>query len=558
MYLDITVITARKVKITAELLGCFPNLLKIKCTSCDLDLRSFASCSKLIGLALSSCPVTTLDGIGVCSSLRKLRCSKTPLHSLGDIGLCKALCKLYILQHRLPSLEGLRGCSNLEELYCTDSQLGSLQGLEGCVNLLKLVCSRNRLSTTTGLESCVKLRYLRCSSNRLETLDGLECCLELEHLICPINSLTSLTCLNSPALKVLDCSNNRIRSINGTPSNLGTDSRYHPFFGRQAPSSLLTQVYPSLERLIIDGNWLPNLNGLHRFPALTHLDCNANYIDTIKHLAGAPLLTSLSCNRNRLVMLTGIEHCTLLETLVCSRNRLITLAGIEYCTSIQAIDCEYNQLQRLDQTVYLLHLRSIVFAGNPLATQTRQVRRALTRHSVYNNNQNVHDLSIQRSICESVLRLLLDPEPEFSFEDVLQSGLDEKTVQLLLEFCSDDNIYSVHLLTYTELLSYVWARIMRSEHRSELLAILAEQVSDAECKCATGRFNRTLSVLAGFCPDIVIEISDCSRIGAIIIAAKARTVPYSALAHRQLANRMLLEAGYGNEEIELWLDAIEE
>ncbi|CAH6420999.1 Hypothetical protein MVR_LOCUS232 [uncultured virus] len=99
---------------------------------------------------------------------------------------------------------------------------------------------------------------------------------------------------------------------------------------------------------------------------------------------------------------------------------------------------------------------------------------------------------------------------------------------------------------------------MRSEHKAQLLVILAEQVCDAECKCATGRFNRTLSVLAGFYPDIVIEISDSSRIGAIIIAAKGQAVPYSVQAHRQLALRMLLEAGYGSEEIEPWLEAIDE
>ncbi|CAH6421612.1 Hypothetical protein MVR_LOCUS295 [uncultured virus] len=103
---------------------------------------------------------------------------------------------------------------------------------------------------------------------------------------------------------------------------------------------------------------------------------------------------------------------------------------------------------------------------------------------------------------------------------------------------------------------YVWARISRSEHKHELIKILAEQVTDAECKCVTGRFNRTLSVLVGFYPDIVIEISDSSRIGAIIISIKEQLAKYNPVEHRRLASERLTEAGYDETTIEPWMDAI--
>ncbi|CAH6419927.1 Hypothetical protein MVR_LOCUS11 [uncultured virus] len=76
--------------------------------------------------------------------------------------------------------------------------------------------------------------------------------------------------------------------------------------------------------------------------------------------------------------------------------------------------------------------------------------------------------------------------------------------------------------------------------------------------CFTGRFNRTLSVLVGFYDDIMIGISDSSRIGAIIIAAKRQLDPYDPKAHRDLAQKELTEAGYGPAETEAWLDVIDE
>ncbi|CAH6420550.1 Hypothetical protein MVR_LOCUS162 [uncultured virus] len=186
------------------------------------------------------------------------------------------------------------------------------------------------------------------------------------------------------------------------------------------------------------------------------------------------------------------------------------------------------------------------------------VNRVNTDRSVYDDSQSVHNISIQKCVCESVQRLVRDPKPEFAVEMVIESGMDERAIRLLLEYCDDESIHSVHLLSFKELLSYVWARICRSEHKVELIRILGEQILDAECKCFTGRFNRTLSVLVGFYDDIIIEISDSSRIGAIIVVARDQTVPYSPAEHRRVANNLLIEAGYTDSDIQSWLEAIDD
>ena len=109
-----------------------------------------------------------------------------------------------------------------------------------------------------------------------------------------------------------------------------------------------------------------------------------------------------------------------------------------------------------------------------------------------------------------------------------------------------------------ELLSYVWKRIEKSIDKAELLKILEEQIIDSECECFTGRFNRTLSVLVGFYSDIKINISDQSRIGAIILNLKDKIIPYNIDIHKETAIKELTEAGYSKEEIEPWIGAIDE
>ncbi|CAH6420554.1 Hypothetical protein MVR_LOCUS163 [uncultured virus] len=139
---------------------------------------------------------------------------------------------------------------------------------------------------------------------------------------------------------------------------------------------------------------------------------------------------------------------------------------------------------------------------------------------------------------------------------VVESGMDERAIRLLLEYCDDESVHSAHLLSFKELLGYVWTRICRSEHKAELIKILGEQMCDSECKCFTGRINRLVSVLAGFDSDIVIEISDSSRIGAIILAVKEKVKPYDPVIHHELAHKLLIEAGYVEDEIQSWIDAI--
>ena len=429
-------------------------------------------------------------------------------------------------------------------------------------NLKRLSCWGNDLNTLKGIEVCTQLRYLNCCNNKLKSLKGIEG-LAITELHCADNLLQTLDCLPTEHLRTLFCGKNSLESLEGI--------------------SLCT----NLSKLGCYQCSLRSLAGIESLSKLIYIDCDYNELESLSQVASCINLEVLYCRTNRLTTLEGIEACTSLQALYCQHNRLTSLTGIESCIQLQSIACHNNDLTSLSPIAYLRDLRSIEYRNNAIVIQTPQIQRILDRiqanrdSSIYADNQNVHDSHVQKSVCDSVRNLLSDTKPTFSIEHVIESGgmrsacadrraddtesvvtrsmgsgLDTRAVRLLLEYCADETVHSIHNLTYAELLMYVWARICRSEHKAELLTILAEQLTDSECKCFTGRFNRTLSVLVGFYPDITITISDSSRISAIILAIRTRIEPYDPILHQQTAQSELMAAGYTLIEIQPWLDAI--
>lgn len=176
----------------------------------------------------------------------------------------------------------------------------------------------------------------------------------------------------------------------------------------------------------------------------------------------------------------------------------------------------------MNQIIYLERLEHIEYTNNPLNTLSIQMLRFLGKitsnyhSSVYLDKQNVHNPTIQKTVCESNQRLFADPKPEFGIQIIIDSNLSEHVKSRLIEYCEDKTIHSIHLLTYQDLLSYVWARITKSKNQEELFRILEKQIQDPECQYFTSRLNQTLSILIGFNEDIKMGISDNDRIGAIV------------------------------------------
>ena len=543
------------------------------------SLDGVQNLKKLRVIDCSNCPISSLKAISGLN-LEELYCCHRPgynmyysrlkgLSSLDGIQTSFNLRVLDCQGNNITSLVPLKGCRALEELNCSQCKLTSIDIISCFPFLTKLDCSRNFLRTICSIRNCPNLIELRCRFSGLNSLKGTEACTKLEVLDCSYNKLRTLkeiaVCIN---LRVMDAQNNQLRI-------LGDLSQLQNLTHLECQSNQLSSLDGignciNLTHLKIHFNDIASLTSLRLLNQLVHLKCDGNRLATLDGIQMCAHLTCLECFGNGLETLDGIQTCTQLTHLDCRSNRLASIEPVTMLTNLIRLGCENNQITSMEPVVYLRRLTNCTYHGNPIEVQSIRFERFIEQHrygrlaevTVYGNSQNVHDIAICKSVCKSLVALLSDPKPTFTTPELLSyvqaSDMSDRAKKLVTAYCADKCIHSVHRIRYEELLSYVWNRIIHSEHTSELVKILSQQICDSDGKCFTGRFNRTLSALVGFSPDIVIEISDSSRIGAIILAVRSRVIPYDAVIHQAQVLLALIEAGYDEETVQPWLDAIDE
>ncbi len=474
----------------------FDNVNIIKWRARELDKKVIDNFPNLHELVCGS-QITSLEPLSNCVNLRELLCSG----------------------NKITSLEPLSNCVNIRVLYCSNNQITSLEPLSNCVNLRELYCSGNKITSLEPLYNCVNLRVLYCSNNQITSLEPLSNCINLKNLFCHVNQIVSLESLSY-------CIN--------------------------------------LEEVYCYDNQIKLLKPLSNCTNLKELNCRRNEIKSLEPLSNCFNLRELYCGSNQIISLEPLSNCINLQELYCGNNQIKSLEPLHNCVNLQVLFCSNNQIISLEPLIYLRRLIEINYSDNPIEIPTIQIQRILNRidsnrkSSIYDDNQNVHDTEIQRTVCESIQNLLKDPKIDFTIDDVINSSLNKSTIESIIEYCQDQTVHSVHLITYQELFSLVWNRIQKSIHQSELIKILEEQIADSECKCFTGRFNRTLSVLVGFFDDIKINISDKSRISAIILNSRDKIIPYDSFKHKEAATKELIDAGYLESDFKDWIEAIED
>ena len=177
----------------------------------------------------------------------------------------------------------------------------------------------------------------------------------------------------------LYCQHNNLRSLPKYP-NLQSLYCYN---------NQLTKLpeYPNLHELYCSNNHLINLP---EYPNLKYLHCSYNQLTTLPKY---PNLQSLYCSNNQLNSLP--EYLNLLE-LICSNNQLTSLPNIHTWNNLEYIEYSNNPIENI-------HPRTMRFLEN----LRRKLRGENENNTIYNDNQNVHNHTIQSSIKESI-NVLLD------------------------------------------------------------------------------------------------------------------------------------------------------
>ena len=278
-------------------------------------------------------------------------------------------------------------------------------------------------------------------------------------------------------------------------------------------------------------------------------------------------LHTLDLCRNIITTLpVSIPHLLNLRYLYLGNNKLTTLPdSISGLTNLCRLDISWNRLTTLPPCLgNLRQLRLFWYGNNPIdyipANVMRMINRTDTVQGVYNDSQSVHNSTIQKSLLDSVNRLLAIPILQGNIIDSILEDfiLSNETKARLVEYSEDTNVHTVLNLTFSEMLAVVWNRIGMLESRDEIKKTLNTEIHDAECKCFTGKISRLVNCLAGYDDLVVVEIADKEQIGIVIEIVRNRLgESYTVEEHKRISIIELVERGYSREVIDEWVGYIE-
>ena len=322
----------------------------------------------------------------------------------------------------------------------------------------------------------------------------------------------------------------------------------------------LKELYLNYNKISTIPNEIKYLTNLHT------INLTSNKISVIpyeiKYLTN---LKELYLNNNNIsVIPKEIKYLTNLQILDLGSNKIsVVLEEIKYLTNLQNLYLSNNNISSLPiEIINCRQLNNFGYNNNPIEEIDIRITRFIDRmynynnHGLFSDSQNVHSSSIQQSTNKSINNLMKDiisvPKEDLIKELIL---LNPKCLEQLIEYLEVKDVHSILLINFEDLFLRVFQRIILSEHKTELLIRLDDEMSDSMCKCFTGRLTRLVNVLVGFSEDIEINISGSERISAIILSVlSGSAIGEMTDELKEICITKLKEAGIEKSEIEKWLN----
>ena len=396
----------------------------------------------------------------------------------------------------------------------------SLDKLYKFINLEELHICNNNITTIYGLNKLVNLQYLNLDNNQIKEIKGLD---------------------NLVNLRKLKLSSNKITEIKGLDNLV------------------------NLEELQLNYNQITEIKGLDNLVNLNELCLHYNQITEIKKLDHLINLQTLSICANKITKIKGLDNLVQLNRLYLHYNQITEIKGLTTLASLQILYLNSNQIKELPLFLCnLINISYIFYYNNPIEYIPLPVQRWLDRlnnrftpsNMVYNDKQNIHNHHIQNSFRTSLNNIFKDKQLLDLItikQQILENNvLLEQTKREILNYCDDSMEHTSLLITYSDLLIYVWSRITFSDNKDEILQVLNQEINDGLCMCFTGRLTRLLNTLVGFYDDIELQISDSEQITNIIMSIKNKF--HSDQEHlKEEVRKELLDRQYSETIINEWL-----
>jgi len=348
-------------------------------------------------------------------------------------------------------------------------------------------------------------------------------------------------------LLIFDCSNNHIKKIPKEIFNLIN----------------LTMFFCYNNEIKKIPKEIKNLTNLQTFC------CTKNQIKKIpKEMCNLINLQTFNCGNNQIKKIPK-EICNLinLETFFCGLNQIKTIPKeIRYLIQLQTFYCNNNKIKEIP--IEIINCRCLItfyFDCNEIDYIQPQIMRWLNtlKHGqqIYTDTQSIHNHAIQEGVSKSI-NYITSIKPTIQIEQlknliINNPYLIEHVKRLLFEYIDSKEVHSILNITFEELLLSVFDFIEKNENKEELYKIMNVEMSEANCKCFTGRISRLINVLNGFDKHIEIHIADNEQIGNIISIIRNNIgEDYDENEFKRRVKDELTMRAYSEETINEWIEHI--
>ena len=472
--------------------------------------------------------------------------------------------EIYLHNNRISRIEGLDNLPNLKKLFLYLNDIIKIDGLDNLVNLQILDLTSNKISKIEGLNKLINLQKLILSLNQIKKIEGLEYLKNIQIIDISGNIININQGLNYLILlQELDLSDNHLKRIEGLTDLISL--RKLNLYDNQLNIINGLDTLSNLQKLNLAFNKISKIEGLNELANLEKLNMSFNQINKIEGLEKMINLKKLNLSQNRILRIEGLENLINLNKIILACNKISKLEGFKNLINVNYIDLCVNLITVIDdpseitcciKMMIILYDETVII--HPFIIRFLERNKLNSKKiQIFGDSQNIHDTTINRSIIESINRLLKDvPLQDVDQTELMNDSiLTVKTKQLLLEYMSHNEQHSILLLSFAELFGVIWQIIKTHEHSSVIKSILNQEMSDSLCKCFTGRMNRLVNVLNGFDSRVIIHISDSDAIANIIIMHKKTYTDVNKL--REVVSNDLKERGYSEIVIKDWIDFIE-
>jgi Leucine-rich repeat (LRR) protein len=422
--------------------------------------------------------------------------------------------KYYTSIHKLINVNKLRSIISLD---LSRNRIKKIEGFDSLVSLQNLDLSYNRITKIEGLEKLISIQKLNLSNNQIRKIGGLEKLVSLE---------------------LLHLSDNRITKMEGL-ANLR-----------------------SLQKLYLYLNKIMKIEELDSLGSLQVLHLSNNQITKIEGLEKLVSLQLLFLNNNRIVKIEGLDSSISLRELYLDSNLITKIEGLDNLGSLKMINLIKNKIQTIPISIINLRQLDYLYCDiplNPIIQRFLNRNQIKSKKTIYSDGQNVHDSQINRSITESLYRLL-DEKVSCADQGILDEIINDNILsteskEALVEYSKITSVHSQLNVTFMEALRCIWTVIRDHKQSDEIKKILDHEIQDSICKCFTGRLSRLVNTLNGFDERVSVRISDEQEISNVIISVTQKT---NNLEEQQgMITKELVERGYSKQMIDQWLVYLE-